>query len=72
MTRMKVYKMGLYAIIGVVLTVLLVMNVTRSYQMLDVTLLIGGILLSLWIFGFAIIRFRSEENTRPPGVSNQK
>lgn len=69
---MKVYKMGLYAIIGVVLTVLLVMNVTRSYQMLDVTLLIGGILLSLWIFGFAIIRFRSKENARPPGVSNQK
>jgi hypothetical protein len=45
---MKVYKMGLYAIIVFVLTLLMVMNVTRSYQMLDVTLLIGGILLSLW------------------------
>lgn len=72
MSRKSVYKAGLYAIIGAVLAVLLAMNVTRSYKMLDVTVLAGVLLLALWIIGFAIMGNWPKKENRQSGSRNRE
>lgn len=60
MSRKIVYKAGLYTIIAIVFALLLVMNVTRSYQMPDAILFIGILILAIWIIVFAIMGYRSK------------
>ncbi|MBP7856321.1 MAG: hypothetical protein KAZ98_00385 [Prevotella sp.] len=63
MSKRKIYKTGLYAIVAVVLVLLMVMNVTRSLEHIDMLVSVCAGVLVIWILSFAVLAYRSKAGT---------